>query len=517
VRTMERSPVGPVTGCSQRWGGGFGNVGAALDCTGRIFAARATHQEVVAHLDCCAARSSLFAFACEPRTMTFTLERTSTGSFASLTVVVRTACRAQALTLARNRPLMAAMPRVLGIVMAGGRGDRLQPLTRARSKAAVPFGARHRIIDYVLSNFVNSGIYALYVLVQYKSQSLIEHVSATWRIGGRLPETFVTVVPPQMRGGETWYRGTADAVFQNLNLIRDFGPELVAVFGADHIYRMDLRHMIQFHLASRADLSVAARPVPLAEASAFGIVTAAADGRITAFAEKPRAAEPTPGDPTAALGSMGNYVFATEVLVDVLREDAAHQSDHDFGRTIVPELVRRHRVFAYNFRDHPVPGVRPHEEPAYWRDVGTIRSYYEAQMDQLGAAPAFDLDNARWPIFARSAEGPPVRILSGEIEDSVFGEGTTVEDARVVRSILGRNVRVAPGAIVAGSIVMDHTEIGPGARVMRAIVDRYNTVPEGAHLEPGSEDGAGLELHRDPTGIVVVPRGEPAGPLPPAV
>src|SRR2546422_962973 len=312
------------------------------------------------------------------------------------------------------------MPRVLGIVMAGGRGDRLQPLTRSRSKAAVPFGARHRIIDYVLSNFVNSGIYALYVLVQYKSQSLIEHVSGTWRIGGRLPETFVTVVPPQMRGGESWYGGTADAVFQTLNLIRDFGPELVAVFGADHVYRMDLRHMIQFHLASRADVSVAARPVSLAEASEFGIITTGADGRINAFAEKPRSPEPMPGDPTSALGSMGNYLFATEVLVDALREDAARQSDHDFGRTIIPELLRRHRLFAYNFRDHRVPGVRPHEEPAYWRDVGTIRSYYEAQMDQLGAAPAFDLDNPRRPIFARSAEGPPARILSGEIEDSMF-------------------------------------------------------------------------------------------------
>src|SRR5207249_3648531 len=175
---------------------------------------------------------------------------------------------------------------------------------------------------------------------------------------------------------------------QNLNLIRDFGPELVAVFGADHVYRMDLRHMIQFHLASRAAVSVAARPVPLAEASDFGIMTTAADGRINAFAEKPRSAEPIPGDPSSALASMGNYVFATEVLVDVLREDAARQSDHDFGRTIIPEQVRRHRLFAYNFRDHRVPGVRPHEEPAYWRDVGTIRSYYEAQMDQLGAAPA---------------------------------------------------------------------------------------------------------------------------------
>jgi glucose-1-phosphate adenylyltransferase len=405
------------------------------------------------------------------------------------------------------------MPRVLGIVMAGGRGDRLQPLTRARSKAAVPFGARHRIIDYVLSNFANSGIYALYVLVQYKSQSLIEHVSATWRIGGRLPDTFITVVPPQMRGGETWYQGTADAVFQNLNLIRDFGPELVVVFGADHIYRMDLCHMIQFHLASRADVSVAARPVPVAQGSAFGIIGAAADGRITGFAEKPRSPQPMPGDPGCALGSMGNYIFTTDVLVDALAEDAGRQTDHDFGRTVVPDLVSRRRVFAYNFRENRVPGVRPHEEPAYWRDVGTIRSYYDAQMDQLGSVPAFDLDNPRWPIFARSIEGPPARILSGEIEDSMLGEGCAVDDARIVRSILGRGVRVAPGAVISGAIVMDYTEVGPDARVIDTIVDRYNKIPAGARLEPDSADGGGLEVHRDASGILVVPRGEPAGPL----
>jgi len=408
---------------------------------------------------------------------------------------------------------MATMPRVLGIVMAGGRGDRLQPLTRSRSKAAVPFGARHRIIDYVLSNFVNSGIYALYVLVQYKSQSLIEHVSATWRIGGRLPDTFVTVVPPQMRGGETWYQGTADAVFQNLNLIRDFGPDLVAVFGADHIYRMDLHQMVNFHLASRADLTVAARPVPLAEASAFGIITAAGDGHVAGFVEKPRATEPMPGDPSAALGSMGNYVFTTDVLVDVLRADAERSSDHDFGRTIVPQLVGRHRVFAYNFRDNRVPGVKSYEESAYWRDVGTIRSYYDAQMDQLGRTPAFDLDNPRWPILARSAEGPPARVLSGDIQDSMLGEGSTVEDARIARSILGRGVRVAPGATVSGSIVMDYTEIGPNARIAGAIIDRYNNIPAGARLERGSDQDAGLVVQRDASGILVVPRGEPTRPL----
>jgi glucose-1-phosphate adenylyltransferase len=210
---------------------------------------------------------------------------------------------------------------------------------------------------------------------------------------------------------------------------------------------------------------------------------------------------------------MGNYVFATDVLVDVLREDARRQSDHDFGRTIVPELVRRGRVYAYNFGENRIPGVKPYEEAAYWRDVGTIPSYYDAQMDQLGPSPAFDLDNPRWPIFARSAEGPPARILSGEIEDSMFGEGCVVDDARIVRSILGRGVRVGCGAVVTGSIIMDHTEVGPGARVTRAIVDRYNTIPAGARLEPGSDDDAGLEVRRGASGIAVVPRGEPAGPV----
>jgi glucose-1-phosphate adenylyltransferase len=406
------------------------------------------------------------------------------------------------------------MPRVLGIVMAGGRGERLQPLTRARSKAAVPFGARHRIIDYVLSNFVNSSIFSIFVLVQYKAQSLIEHVSATWRIGGRLPETFVTVVPPQMRAGESWYRGTADAVFQNLNLIRDFAPDLVAVFGADHIYRMDLRQMIQHHLAARAEVSVAARPVPLAEASEFGIMTTAADGRITAFTEKPRSPEPMPGDPRSALGSLGNYLFSPEVLVDVLREDAGRVTDHDFGRTIVPELLRRHRVFAYNFRSNVISGVREYEEPAYWRDVGTIGAYFAASMDLVGKTPPFDLDNPRWPIFARSAEGPPVRVVSGEITDSLLGDGAVVEGARVTRAILGRGVRVAPGAVIEDAIVMDYTEVGEGAHVVRAIVDRFNHIPPFAQVGPdGNEAGAAL-VHRDPSGIVVVPRGEPVGPLP---
>jgi glucose-1-phosphate adenylyltransferase len=317
-----------------------------------------------------------------------------------------------------------------------------------------------------------------------------------------------------MRTSGDWYQGTADAVFQNLNLIRDFGPDLVAVFGADHIYRMDIGQMIQHFLVSRAEVSVAARPVPLEQAPGFGIITAAADGRITGFTEKPRSPAPLPGDPTSALGSMGNYLFKADVLVDILREDAQRRTDHDFGRTIVPELVKRYRVFAYNFRQNNVPGVREYEEPAYWRDVGTLRTYYDAQMDQIGKTPRFDLDNPRWPIYARSVEGPPVRVVSGQLSDSLIGEGTVVEDATVVRSIVGRGVRIAPAAVVEDSIVMDYTEVGEGAHIERAIIDRYNTIPANARLSPDAGDVDGRTVHRDPTGIVVLERGEPAGPLP---
>jgi glucose-1-phosphate adenylyltransferase len=388
--------------------------------------------------------------------------------------------------------------RVLGIVMAGGKGERLYPLTKTRTKAAVPFGARHRIIDYVLSNFVNSGIYALYVLVQYKAQSLIEHLSATWRIGGRLPETFVTVVPPQQREGESWYRGTADAVFQNLNLVRDFGPDL-----------------IQYHQARHADATVAALPIPLEQASNFGVIVAAHDGQIAGFAEKPLHPRPMPGDPTRALGSMGNYVFSRDLLIDVLTSDARQATDHDFGRTILPALCRTHRVFAYNFLDNRVPGIKPYEERGYWRDIGTIAAYYHAHMDLLGTKPAFDLGNPRWPMFAHSVEGPPVRVIGGHIEDSLLGDGTVVDGARIVRSILGRGVRVGPGAVVEGAIVMDYCEVGAGARVVRTIVDRFNRIAPGVRLEPEAGDAPGLAVHRDPpSGVLVVSRGEPVGPLP---
>ena len=304
-------------------------------------------------------------------------------------------------------------PRVLGLILAGGRGERLHPLTQDRSKPAVPFGSKYRIVDFVLSNFVNSRIFSIYILVQYKSQSLIEHIRRAWRMSALLDEHFIVTVPPQMRWGESWYRGTADAVFQNLNLIRDVNPDLVAIFGADHVYRINLEQMVDAHLAKRADVTVAALPVPIETASGFGIIDADADGRIIGWDEKPVQPPPMVGDPGRALSSMGNYIFSTDVLEEVLVEDARRSTDHDFGRTIIPELYPYARAYAYDFLQNEIPGLRPTEERGYWRDVGTIDAYWRANMDLLGETPALDLSNPHWPILGSSYAGPSARIVSG--------------------------------------------------------------------------------------------------------
>jgi glucose-1-phosphate adenylyltransferase len=252
---------------------------------------------------------------------------------------------------------MARPPRVLAMIMAGGKGERLSPLTRERSKPAVPFGGRHRIVDFVLSNFLNSNVLALYVLVQYKSQSLIEHVRLAWRTTGILPDAFVTIVPPQMRFGNAWYRGTADAVLQNLNLIDDFAPDVIAVFGADHIYRMDVSQMVDYHLDQKADVTIAARQVPIGSASEFGVLAVNPQGRIVRFDEKPPQPTPIPSDPSRAHVSMGNYIFKRQPLVEALLADARRSTDHDFGRSIIPEMVEAGRVFGYDFQTNEVPGV----------------------------------------------------------------------------------------------------------------------------------------------------------------
>ena len=396
--------------------------------------------------------------------------------------------------------------RVLVMIMAGGKGERLQPLTRDRGKPAVPFGGRHRLIDFVLSNFMNSDMPSIYVLVQYKSQSLIEHLRLAWRTSGILPDFFVTVVPPQMRSGQEWYRGTADAVLQNLNLVDDFQPDVIAVFGADHVYRMDVNQMLDTHVGSGADVTIAARPVPIEEAAAFGIVAVDRSGRVVEFTEKPPRPSPMPGDPRRALVSMGNYIFSRRVLVEALLADARRSTDHDFGRSIIPELVPNGRVFAYDFQQNEVPGVKPYEEHGYWRDVGTIQSYWEAHMDLLGESPRFDLDNRHWPIRSGHHAGPAARFIGSDLDNAQVGEACLVKRATIRNSILGRSVWVNEGAVIEDSIVMDHTTVGKGAQLRRTIVDRYNIIPAATRI--GVDPSADRErYHVDPSGLVVVPRG----------
>jgi len=394
---------------------------------------------------------------------------------------------------------------VMAIVMAGGQGSRLMPLTRNRSKPAVPFGSRYRIVDFVLSNLVNSGIYTIYLLVQYKSQSLIEHIRKAWTISPLFSDQFVTVVPPQMRSGNGWFTGTADAVMQNIELIEHQHPHLVLVLGADHVYRMDLQQMIAFHLEREADVTVAALPVPIAQSSSFGVIAADPDGRIRGFDEKPERGTPMPGDPSRVYASMGNYIFNSGCLVRALR----HARDHggtDFGNHVLPQMLGGSRLFAYNFADNRIPGLKPYEEAAYWRDVGTIDAYYEAHQDVLGVEPALDIFNPQWPVYSSNYQGPVAKVLRGDIDNSLLGAATVIENARVRNSIVRREAVIEDGAEVEDCIIMDYTRIGRGARLKRAIVDRHNVIEGGSRigLDP-AEDRRNWDV--TPSGIVVVPRG----------
>ncbi|MDX9740718.1 MAG: sugar phosphate nucleotidyltransferase [Gammaproteobacteria bacterium] len=291
--------------------------------------------------------------------------------------------------------------KMVAFVLAGGEGTRLRPLTLDRCKPAVPFGGRYRLVDFVLSNLVNSGIHSVYLLVQYKAQSLIEHVRKAWTISPLLPDQFVTIVPPQLQEGRERFHGTADAVYQNLNLLAAHDADHIAVFGADHIYRMDVRQMLRFHRECEAEVTVAAIPVPIAEASRFGIVEADADGRIRAFHEKPQQGIPIVSDPEHAYASLGNYLFNASALEKALTE-SHWRGETDFGRHVLPRLVDQgSRVYAYDFIDNEVPGMGPLEERGYWRDVGSLDAYFEAHHDVLGLEPRFDAFDPAWPIYSR--------------------------------------------------------------------------------------------------------------------
>lgn len=372
-------------------------------------------------------------------------------------------------------------PKILAIVMAGGEGSRLSPLTADNSKPSLPFGSRYRIVDFVLSNLLNSGIQSIYLLVQYKSQSLIEHVRKAWVVSPMRNEEFVTVVPPQMMRGGDWFQGTADAVYQNINLIKLHNPDLVLVFGADHVYRMDIQQMVDFHYERASDVTVAALPVPLADASSFGVIAADHSGRVNEFQEKPKNPAPMPSDPTRAYASMGNYLFDTKVLVKAL-EEANQRDEHDFGQHVLPTLKETHRLFAYDFSTNKVPGSQSYEERGYWRDVGTRDAYFEAHQDMLGLTPRFDVFNPQWRIFSSNYQGPVARLIRADVENSVIAAGSLVKQAKISNSIIRREVMIDADVVIEDCIIQDYVHIKRGARLKRAIIGQYNTIDANTHI-----------------------------------
>lgn len=398
------------------------------------------------------------------------------------------------------------------MVMAGGKGERLHPLTEERSKPAVPFGGKYRLIDFVLSNLVNSGISSIYVLTQYKAQSLIEHLQRGWSIGDLRGRDFIVPVPAQMRMGESWYRGTADAIYQNVNLIENNAPKLVAVFGADHVYRMDLRQMIEFHRRTASVATVAAIPVPLSEAPLFGIIEVNAQGRIVGFQEKPKDPAPMPGRPDFALASMGNYLFSTDFLKRILVEDAARPGAHDFGKSIFPAVFRESPVCAYDFSTNDVPGTVKGEERGYWRDVGTIHAYFETNMDLRAPAPVFNLYNREWPLHTSDYDDPPVKFVFNEegrrgmAVDSIVSDGAIVSGGAVINSVLGRNVFIHSYSEVHESILMDGVDVGRHARIRRAIIDKNVRIPAGTEIGFDPKKDAERYYIDPESGIVVIPK-----------
>jgi glucose-1-phosphate adenylyltransferase len=388
-------------------------------------------------------------------------------------------------------------PKVLGIVLAGGEGKRLMPLTHDRAKPAVPFGGNYRLIDFALSNLVNAGYLQLCVLTQYKSHSLDKHISVTWRMSTLLGN-YVTPVPAQQRLGKQWFLGSADAIYQSMNLIRDEQPDIIVVFGADHVYRMDASQMVDAHVESGAGASVAGIRVPRAEASDFGVIKTGEDGvRISEFLEKPADPPGLVDSPEESFASMGNYVFTTGALVDALEEDAANEdSRHDMGGDIIPMMVQRNDAAVYDFKRNDVPGSTPKDRD-YWRDVGTLASYHEAHLDLVSVEPTFNLYNRHWPIFTSHAQVPGAKFVeSAAANDSIVCGGSIVTGASISASVLGTEVYVATGASVGRSVLMDNVRIGRGAQVLNAIIDKNVVVPDGFQIgiDPEADRQAGFTV-----------------------
>lgn len=407
--------------------------------------------------------------------------------------------------------------KVLAIVLAGGEGKRLMPLTADRAKPAVPFGGMYRMVDFVLSNLANAGYLKIVVLTQYKSHSLDRHITKTWRMSTLLGN-YVTPVPAQQRRGPWWFAGSADAIYQSFNLINDEQPDYVIVFGADHIYRMDPRQMVEDHIASGAGVTVAGIRQPLSAADQFGVIEVGEDGRrIRAFREKPTDAVGLPDTPDQIYASMGNYVFTTKALCEAVERDAEDKtSKHDMGGSIIPMLVERGEANVYDFKDNEVPGSTDRDR-GYWRDVGTLDSFYDAHMDLINVHPVFNLYNFDWPIYTEQPPYPPAKFVHqwgervGRAVGSLVSPGAVISGSLVENSVVSPKVRVHSWAHVDGAVLMEGVEIGRHAVVRRAILDKNVFVPEGAEI--------GVDLEKDrqryvvsDNGVVVIGKGQRVEP-----
>jgi len=403
------------------------------------------------------------------------------------------------------------MARVMAMILAGGEGRRLFPLTLHRSKPSVPFGGKYRIIDFVLSNFINSNFTKIYVLTQFKSDSLNDHLSKTYLLNPSMGQ-FVKSVPAQMRIGKGWYSGSADAVYQALNSVADNRPDYICVFGGDHVYKMDVRQFVNNHIESKADISVAAIPSDPVTAKSFGVIEIDDKWNMVGFAEKPENPEIFRDNPPACLCSAGNYVFSTGPLIKALMEDAKNTySSHDFGRDIIPAFLRRDSVNVYNFEENKIAGEE--NKPVYWRDIGSIDSYYEASMDLVSIDPLLDLYNNFWRIRSAPVNLPPAKFVHGNLEenrvgcaiDSILCDGVIISGGRVERSILGPDVRVNSYTNVDESIIMDGVIIGRYCKIKRAIIDKFVDIPPETVIGYNPEEDK-KKYFVSPGGIVVIPK-----------
>jgi glucose-1-phosphate adenylyltransferase len=399
----------------------------------------------------------------------------------------------------------------IAMVLAGGKGERLSPLTLRRAKPSVAFCGKYKIIDFVLSNLFNSGIKKVYILTQYRAYSLNKHIRESWGKWTGLGEFYVAISPETSSESEEWFRGTADAILQYLRFVESSDADYVAIFGGDHIYKMDITQMINYHRMNRADITIAALEVPRAEASRFGVFSVDDDARVTAFAEKPAEPERIPGRETC-FASMGNYIFSTRKLIEVLLEGKKHHADLDFGKHVIPMMLERgDRIFAYNFNDNVIPGMRA-EERGYWKDVGTIESYYEANMDLINVSPQLNLYNYRWPILTNQGNLPPAKTVfdddnrRGQNIDSYVCGGCITSGSTVRHSILGPLCRIHSYSLVEESILFEGVTVGRHAKIRRAIIDKNVVIPDGSIIGYDLAEDRAKGYTVTESGIVVVPR-----------